>query len=76
MKLKLEKPLLFFDIESTGLDIPVNSIVELSFIKLFPDGEERRPDRVVLDGRRAMGLYKQLPAPYGACGFGGERHHR
>ncbi|MBQ7622586.1 MAG: 3'-5' exonuclease [Bacteroidales bacterium] len=42
MKLKLEKPLLFFDIESTGLDIPVNSIVELSFIKLFPDGEERR----------------------------------
>lgn len=41
MQLKLEKPLLFFDIESTGLDIPTNSIVELSFVKVFPDGEER-----------------------------------
>lgn len=41
MQLKLQKPLLFFDIESTGLDIPNNSIVELSFVKVFPDGEER-----------------------------------
>ncbi|MBO4742841.1 MAG: 3'-5' exonuclease [Bacteroidales bacterium] len=41
MQLNLDKPLLFFDIESTGLDIPNNSIVELSFVKVFPDGEER-----------------------------------
>ena len=41
MELKLQKPLLFFDIESTGLSIPVNSIIELSFVKVFPDGEER-----------------------------------
>ncbi|MBR0290677.1 MAG: 3'-5' exonuclease, partial [Bacteroidales bacterium] len=27
--------------ESTGLDIPVNSIIELSFVKVFPGGEER-----------------------------------
>lgn len=41
MQLNLQKPLLFFDIESTGLDIPNNSIVELSFVKVMPDGEER-----------------------------------
>ena len=41
MQLNLQRPLLFFDIESTGLDIPTNSIVELSFVKVFPGGEER-----------------------------------
>ena len=41
MELKLQRPLLFFDIESTGLDIPTNSIIELSFVKVFPGGEER-----------------------------------
>ena len=41
MQLHLERPLLFFDIESTGLNIPADSIVELSFVKVFPDGEER-----------------------------------
>ena len=41
MKLNLKRPLLFFDIESTGLSIPTDSIVELSFVKVFPDGEER-----------------------------------
>ena len=37
MNLKLERPLLFFDIESTGLNIVTDCIVELSFVKVFPD---------------------------------------
>ena len=41
MQLNLTRPLLFFDIESTGLNIPADSIVELSFVKVFPGGEER-----------------------------------
>lgn len=41
MQLQLTRPLLFFDIESTGLNIPEDSIVELSFVKVFPGGEER-----------------------------------
>ena len=41
MQLNLSRPLLFFDIESTGLDIPTNSIIELSFVKVFPDGTDR-----------------------------------
>ncbi len=39
MKLELKRPLLFFDIESTGLSIPEDSIIELSFVKVFPSGE-------------------------------------
>lgn len=41
MKLNLQRPLVFFDIESTGLNIATDSIVELSFVKIMPDGEER-----------------------------------
>lgn len=41
MEIKLTRPLLFFDIESTGLDIISDSIIELSFVKIFPSGEER-----------------------------------
>ena len=41
MQLNLQRPLLFFDIESTGLSIPSDSIIELSFVKVFPDGESR-----------------------------------
>ena len=41
MELNLTRPLLFFDIESTGLNIAADSIIELSFVKVFPDGEQR-----------------------------------
>ena len=40
MNPNLTRPLLFFDIESTGLNIPNDSIIELSFVKVFPDGKE------------------------------------
>ena len=41
MQLNLTRPLLFFDIESTGLNIPEDSIVELSFVKVLPGRKER-----------------------------------
>lgn len=41
MEIKLTRPLLFFDIESTGLDIISDSIIELSFVKILPSGKER-----------------------------------
>lgn len=40
MDLNLERPLIFFDIESTGLNIATDSIVELSFVKAMP-GESK-----------------------------------
>lgn len=41
MELNLERPLLFFDIESTGLNIAADGIAELCFVKVFPGGEQR-----------------------------------
>ena len=41
MELNLTRPLLFFDIESTGLNIASDSIIELSFLKVMPDSEQR-----------------------------------
>ena len=41
MQLELKRPLLVFDIESTGLNISADGIVELSFVKIFPGGEQR-----------------------------------
>lgn len=40
MKLKLERPLVFFDLETTGVDISKDRIVEISMVKLFPDSHK------------------------------------
>lgn len=41
MDLNLKRPLLFFDIESTGLNIASDSIIELSFVKILPDNSQK-----------------------------------
>ena len=41
MKLKLERPIIFFDLETTGLTIGKDHIVELCFIRQDPNGCER-----------------------------------
>lgn len=47
MKLNLTKPILFFDLETTGTNVSKDRIVELSYIKVYPDGtEERRSRRI------------------------------
>ena len=40
MKLKLTKPIIFFDLETTGVNISRDRIVEISYIKVNPDGTE------------------------------------
>lgn len=40
MPLVLKKPIVFFDLETTGVDITRDRIVEISVIKLMPNGEE------------------------------------
>lgn len=40
MKLNLKKPLVFFDIESTGVDVAKDRIIDLCLIKILPDGSE------------------------------------
>ncbi len=42
MKLNLTKPLIVFDLETTGLDLVNDRIIQISFIKVYPDGKEER----------------------------------
>lgn len=40
MKLNLKRPIIFFDLETTGVDTSRDRIVEISMVKVTPDGEE------------------------------------
>lgn len=53
MKLNLKKPLVVFDLETTGLDFVKDRIIQISYIKVMPNGEEIRgnytvnPERII-----------------------------
>ena len=40
MNLTLTKPIVFFDLETTGVNIAVDRIVEISILKVFPNGNK------------------------------------
>lgn len=40
MKLNLKNPIVFFDLETTGVNITNDRIVELCYIKVYPNGNE------------------------------------
>ncbi len=45
MQLNLKRPIIFFDLETTGLNITSDRIVEISIIKVYPDGHEEEKTR-------------------------------
>ena len=40
MELKLTKPICFFDLETTGVNVAKDKIVEISILKVFPNGNK------------------------------------
>jgi DNA polymerase-3 subunit epsilon len=40
MNLELKKPIVFFDLETTGINIASDRIVEMSILKVFPNGNK------------------------------------
>lgn len=40
MKLNLKNPIIFFDLETTGVDVSKDRIVEICYIKVWPNGNE------------------------------------
>ncbi|SDB46909.1 DNA polymerase-3 subunit epsilon [Flavobacteriaceae bacterium MAR_2010_188] len=47
MKLQLTKPICFFDLETTGINISKDRIVEIAILKVFPDGREESYRKLV-----------------------------
>ncbi|MEA4995196.1 MAG: 3'-5' exonuclease [Petrimonas sp.] len=47
MKLNLKNPLVFFDLETTGINITRDRIVEISLLKVHPNGKEEIKSRLI-----------------------------
>lgn len=47
MEMNLTKPIVFFDVETTGLNITKDRIIQLSYVKVWPNGEEKRGDILI-----------------------------
>lgn len=60
MKLNLKKPLVVFDLETTGLDIVNDRIIQLSFIKVYPDGKEERGNHLINPGKHIPEMITEL----------------
>lgn len=54
MKLKLKNPLVIFDLETTGINIVTDRIVEISYLKIYPNGDEES---------RTMKINPTIPIP-------------
>ena len=61
-RLKLDRPLAFFDIESTGVVPQRDRIVEIAVVKLYPDGRQQTTVRRLNPG---------IPIPAGATAIHG-----
>lgn len=66
MQLNLKRPMVFFDIEATGLSVTNDRIVELCLIKVFPDGSDEEkvirfnPEMHISDEASAVnGIYDE-----------------
>ncbi len=62
MKLNLSKPICFFDLETTGVNITTDRIVEISILKVYPDGKEESKTWLV---NPEMPIPKEVTAIHG-----------
>ena len=54
MELNLKKPLVFFDLETTGVSVTHDRIIEISYIKVYPNGKEEE---------KTLRLNPEMPIP-------------
>ena len=60
MKLNLTKPLVIFDLETTGLDLVKDRVIQLSYIKVYPDGREERGNELINPEKHIDDIITQL----------------
>ena len=54
MKLNLKNPIVFFDLETTGTNINSDRIVEICYLKVYPNGNEES---------KTMRINPEMPIP-------------
>ena len=54
MQLNLKNPLMFFDLETTGINVSKDRIIEISYLKVFPNGKEES---------KTMRVNPEMPIP-------------
>ena len=54
MKLNLKNPIVFFDLETTGVNVGTDRIVEISYLKVYPNGNEMS---------RTLRINPEMPIP-------------
>jgi DNA polymerase-3 subunit epsilon len=66
MQLKLSRPLVFFDLETTGINIAKDRIVEISLLKVYPNGNKEMITKRVnpqipipLEASKVHGIYNE-----------------
>ena len=47
MKLNLKNPIVFFDLETTGTNINTDRIVEICYLKVYPNGNEEAKTKCI-----------------------------
>ena len=62
MELKLTKPIIFFDLETTGMNIAKDRIVEISILKVYPNGNKESKTWLV---NPEMEIPKEVTAIHG-----------
>ncbi|WP_256010116.1 3'-5' exonuclease [Desertivirga xinjiangensis] len=55
MKLNLKRPLAFFDLEATGINLGADRIVEIAILKVLPDGSQEM---------KVSRINPEIPIPY------------
>lgn len=62
MALELKRPVVIFDLETTGVNITTDRIIEIALIKILPSGEQIRKRKLI---------NPQMPVPAGAVAVHG-----
>jgi DNA polymerase-3 subunit epsilon len=60
MKLNLTRPLVVFDLETTGLDLVNDRIIQISYVKVYPNGKEERESIFVNPEKHIPEFVQQL----------------
>ena len=61
MKLNLKNPLVFFDLETTGTNINSDRIVEICYLKVYPNGNEESKTMRIFPRRHRLYMASMMP---------------